>query len=146
MVQMASTRLALLQLLCERAAGEGGCFYDICLWIRGENAHSLRQSFTDIAVESWLPGAQFLSHKHNQRLVYEWLERSGGGKWLLVFVNVQNSNDLEPFWPIMKKAMLSSQLTLTRRISDLVWNCCGLYKSQLPLGNWHMSFVFHMNT
>jgi hypothetical protein len=51
--------------------------YDDVLWIASEKEVSLRQSFTDIAMQLQLPGMQPHSHGENHILVQKWFRTTG---------------------------------------------------------------------
>lgn len=49
---------------------------DAMFWIFGEKEVTIRQSFTDIAVQLKLPGAQPKDHDQNRTLVLDWLQNT----------------------------------------------------------------------
>ncbi len=51
--------------------------YDVVFWVYGETTASLRQSFTDIALQLELPGAQPNLHNENLGKVQNWFQRTG---------------------------------------------------------------------
>ncbi|UKZ73821.1 hypothetical protein TrVFT333_001474 [Trichoderma virens FT-333] len=72
--------------------------YDVVFWVYGETTASLRQSFTDIALQLKLPGAQPNSHNENLRMVQDWFQTTDR-KWLVVYDNVEDDKLLMPYWP-----------------------------------------------
>lgn len=52
-------------------------YFDVILWVHGENSASLRQSFTRIAIRLKLPGVQLHAHDENLNLVQDWLQSTG---------------------------------------------------------------------
>ncbi|KAI1274775.1 P-loop containing nucleoside triphosphate hydrolase protein [Xylaria sp. FL0933] len=71
---------------------------DAMFWIAGEKEVTIRQSFTDIAVQLRLPNAQPTDHDQNRTLVLEWLQNTEC-KWLLVFDNIESLDLLKKYWP-----------------------------------------------
>ena len=51
--------------------------YDVVLWICGESRTSFRQSFTDIAMELKLPGANHQTPDENFSLLQKWFRTTG---------------------------------------------------------------------
>ncbi|KAH8703633.1 pfs domain-containing protein [Talaromyces proteolyticus] len=72
--------------------------YDVILWVRGENASSMRQSFTEIAMRLKLYKAHPQTHDENLILVQDWFQ-STDCRWLVVYDNVESFDTLMAFWP-----------------------------------------------
>ncbi|PNP48425.1 hypothetical protein TGAMA5MH_00463 [Trichoderma gamsii] len=72
--------------------------YDAVFWVYGETTASLRQIFTDIALQLKLPGAQPNLHNENLQLAQNWFQRTDC-KWLVVYDNVEDDELLGPYWP-----------------------------------------------
>jgi hypothetical protein len=73
--------------------------FDAIFWIGCETVLSLRQSFTNMAVQLNLPGA--IQHGHdeeNQLAVLRWLKVTQG-RWLLIFDNAEKKDLLKSYWP-----------------------------------------------
>ncbi|RDW59780.1 hypothetical protein BP6252_12867 [Coleophoma cylindrospora] len=74
--------------------------YDAIFWIECETSLSLRHSFTNMAVELNLPGADRSGHhEENQLAVLKWL-KSTKKTWLLIFDNAERESVLNGYWPI----------------------------------------------
>ncbi|KAH0536242.1 hypothetical protein FGG08_006864 [Glutinoglossum americanum] len=79
--------------------------FDAIFWVRCETSASLRQSFTDIAINLNLRGAVKSGlHEENLLLVHEWLKNTNK-HWLLIFDNAENET-MDIYWPTCKGAVL----------------------------------------
>lgn len=73
--------------------------FDAIFWIRCETSASLRQSFTDIAIELGLSEPDQASRfEENQMKVLEWL-KSTDKHWLLIYDNAEREQALNTYWP-----------------------------------------------
>ncbi|KAH8602772.1 P-loop containing nucleoside triphosphate hydrolase protein [Bisporella sp. PMI_857] len=73
---------------------------DAVFWIQCETSLSLRQSFTDMAVELNLENADRNGHhEENQLAVQRWLKTTRR-YWLLIFDNAEREPILRGYWPV----------------------------------------------
>ncbi|MCJ1244871.1 hypothetical protein MMC30_002072 [Trapelia coarctata] len=68
------------------------------LWIRSHTAAALAETFTYAALRLDLMGAMPQENAKNRALVLNWLSRTSQ-KWLLIFDNAENPDDLQQYWP-----------------------------------------------
>ncbi|KAK2601555.1 hypothetical protein QQS21_004873 [Conoideocrella luteorostrata] len=76
--------------------------YSAVLWIHGETAASLAQSFSEIASRLKLPGAEPQRHDENRILVLDWLQKTSAS-WLLIYDNVEKLDLLLRYWPVAEQ-------------------------------------------
>ncbi|KAK3366626.1 hypothetical protein B0T24DRAFT_681828 [Lasiosphaeria ovina] len=90
--------------------------FDAVFWVGAEQAESLRNAFTAIAVELHLEGAKIDGDPiHNLRLVHRWF-RVTDRKWLVILDNVEKHSDVENYLPL--DASRGSFIVTTRYVDQ----------------------------
>ncbi|KAI0802570.1 P-loop containing nucleoside triphosphate hydrolase protein [Xylaria sp. FL0064] len=113
---------------------------DAMFWIAGEKEVTIRQSFTDIAVQLRLPTVQSTDHDQNRTLVLDWLQNTEC-KWLLVFDNIESIDLLKRYWPTASQG----RAIITTRNPDFASRSAD---AKLEITGWgaeiDSQFLFHL--
>ncbi|KUJ17107.1 uncharacterized protein LY89DRAFT_782305 [Mollisia scopiformis] len=73
--------------------------FDAIFWIHSEGQIALAESFSSIAVRLQLPNTNPQNHEGNRVSVLNWLQKTPC-RWLLIFDNGNDENDLLEYWPV----------------------------------------------
>ncbi|OAA56072.1 Tetratricopeptide-like helical [Cordyceps fumosorosea ARSEF 2679] len=113
------------------------------LWIKGETAESLVQSFSEIAVRLKLHGAGISKHEENRILVLDWLQKTNllACRWLLVYDNAETFELLLKYWPVASQG----SVTITSRNHSFAYEPAETGIEVLPFDRQSgLGFILHM--